>query len=242
MTDLQTFPEDWSTALAVVAHPDDMEYGAAAAVARWTDAGKSVSYLLATRGEAGIDGMEPAESAEIRRVEQERSARIVGVDTLEWLDHPDGLVEYGLRLRREIAASIRRNQPEVVLTVNHRESWGPGSLNMADHRVVGQATIDAVRDAANRWVFTDLVDEGLRAWSGVKWLAVLGSPEATHGVDVTATFDRGVESLRAHAAYLEGLGDHPMGGDPGEFLSWIATATGERLGVDMAVSMEVFAM
>ena len=54
MADLETFPEDWDRALAVVAHPDDMEYGASCAVAKWTAAGKQVAYLLVTRGEAGI--------------------------------------------------------------------------------------------------------------------------------------------------------------------------------------------
>ena len=49
------FPDDWSRALAVVAHPDDLEFGAAGAVARWTAEGRSVVYLLVTRGEAGID-------------------------------------------------------------------------------------------------------------------------------------------------------------------------------------------
>lgn len=233
---LQEFPEGWQRALVVVAHPDDMEYGGAAAVARWTAEGKHVAYLLATRGEAGIDGMDPAEATVVREGEQRESCRLVGVETLEWLDHPDGLVEYGLPLRRDIAGAIRRHRPELVVAVNHRETYGPGVLNMADHRVVGQATIDAVRDAANRWLFRDLVDE---AWSGVRHVAVTGSPQPTHAVDVTDTFDKGVESLRAHSAYLAGLGDHPLA-DPEAFLRQIAEATGERAGVPMAVAFEVF--
>jgi hypothetical protein len=56
-----TVSEDWSRALAIVAHPDDMEYGAAATVARWTGQGKEVAYVLVTDGEAGITGMDPAE-------------------------------------------------------------------------------------------------------------------------------------------------------------------------------------
>ncbi|HEU4492237.1 MAG TPA: PIG-L deacetylase family protein [Jiangellales bacterium] len=233
---LSEFPGDWQRALVVVAHPDDMEYGGAAAVARWTAEGKHVAYLLATRGEAGIDGMDPAEATVVREGEQRESCRLVGVETLEWLDHPDGLVEYGLPLRRDIAGAIRRHRPELVVAVNHRETYGPGVLNMADHRVVGQATIDAVRDAANRWLFRDLVDE---AWSGVRHVAVTGSPQPTHAVDVTDTFDKGVESLRAHSAYLAGLGDHPLA-DPEAFLRQIAEATGERAGVPMAVAFEVF--
>ena len=56
---LETMSEDWERLLAIVAHPDDLEYGAASAVARWTRAGKWVGYVVATDGEAGIDGLPP---------------------------------------------------------------------------------------------------------------------------------------------------------------------------------------
>lgn len=84
-------PEDWERALAVVAHPDDMEYGASSAVARWTGAGKSVAYLLVSRGEAGIDGMDPTDVIPLRADEQRAACAAVGVDSLEFLDHPDGV-------------------------------------------------------------------------------------------------------------------------------------------------------
>src|SRR6266540_2685602 len=142
---LAEFPEDWTKGLAIVAHPDDLEYGAASAIARWTGQGKDVVYLLATRGEAGIDSMEPAEAAVVREAEQRASAAVVGVSVVEFLDHPDGMIEPGLVLRRDLATAIRRHQPEVVFAVNHRETYGGVHLNMADHRVVGQATLDAVR-------------------------------------------------------------------------------------------------
>jgi LmbE family N-acetylglucosaminyl deacetylase len=232
---LAEFPTDWERALAVVAHPDDLEYGGAAAVAAWTRAGKQVAYLLLTRGEAGIDTMAPDECARVRAAEQRASAAVVGVTEVEFLDHPDGMLTYGLPLRRDIAAAIRRHRPEVVLAVNHRETYGGTFLNMADHRVAGQATIDAVRDAANRWVFSDLRDAGLDPWSGVRHLAVVASPQPTHAVDVTATFDLGVESLRRHAAYLTGLGDP----DPEAFLREAAEATAERFGGRLGVGFEL---
>src|SRR4051794_7506094 len=56
---LEPMPSDWRRALAIAAHPDDLEYGAAAAVAAWTGGGRTVAYLLVSRGEAGIDGMPP---------------------------------------------------------------------------------------------------------------------------------------------------------------------------------------
>jgi LmbE family N-acetylglucosaminyl deacetylase len=232
---LEPLPEDWDRALAVVAHPDDLEYGGAAAIARWTGQGKQVAYLLASRGEAGIDTMDPAEAAEVRTAEQIESARVVGVTDVTFLDHPDGTITYGLDLRRDIAAAIRRQRPELVVAVNHRDTYGGIFPNMADHRAVGQATIDAVRDAGNRWVFPELGEAGLEPWGGVRHVAVAGSPQATHAVDVSDTFDLGVESLRRHAAYLAGLGSP----DPAEFLRQRAEATGARFGGRLAVPFEL---
>lgn len=235
MADLAEFPDDWQRALVIMAHPDDMEYGGAAAVAHWTEQGRNVAYLLASKGEAGIDTMEPAEAARVRIEEQRESCAVVGVDEVEFLDHPDGVIEYGLPLRRDLAASIRRHRPELVVAVNHRETYGGTFLNMADHRVVGRATIDAVRDAGNRWVFTDLVEAGLEKWDGVRYLAVVASPDPTHAVDVTRTLDTGVASLRCHRAYLEAL-DGP---DPADFLRSMAEQTGDRFGGRLAVSFEL---
>jgi LmbE family N-acetylglucosaminyl deacetylase len=160
--------------LAVVAHPDDLEYGAAALVARWTAAGTDVTYLLASRGEAGIDGMSPQDCARVRTQEQLASARVVGVSTVEFLDHPDGTIEYGLPLRRDLAAAVRRHRPTTLLLLNHRETWAPGRLNSPDHRHVGQAALEAVGDAANRWVFPDAGDgaepgrASRRRWSAAR--------------------------------------------------------------------------
>ncbi len=239
---LEPMPEDWGTALAVVAHPDDMEYGASGAVARWTDQGKQVAYLLITAGEAGIDSMDPDEARAVRAVEQQEACAAVGVTDLTILDHPDGMLVPGLDLRRDIARAIRRVRPELVITLNHRATFGPGALNMADHTVAGQATIDAVRDAANRWVFRELAEsEGLEPWDGVRGVAVSGSPEATHAVDVGGTLDRAVASLEAHRAYLDGLGGGPMT-DAGGFLRRMAEGTAPRFGGRPATTFELLAM
>jgi LmbE family N-acetylglucosaminyl deacetylase len=235
LAQLEPVPEDWSRALAVVAHPDDLEYGGAAVIARWSAQGKQVAYLVISRGEAGIDTMDPVEAATVRTAEQVESARVVGVSDVTFLDYPDGTITYGLDLRRDIASAIRRQQPELVVSVNHRDTFGGVFLNMADHRAVGQATIDGVRDAGNRWVFPELRDGGLEPWGGVRHLAVMASPHATHAVDVTETFDLGVESLRRHAAYLAGLGDP----DPDQFLRERAEATAARFGGRLAVSFEL---
>ena len=224
--------------LAVVAHPDDLEYGAAALVARWTRAGAEVVYLLATRGEAGIDGLSPAESARVRTEEQIASAAVVGVSTVTFLDHPDGTIEYGLPLRRDLATAIRRHRPDTLLLVNHRETWGPGRLNTPDHRNVGQAALDAIGDAANRWIFPD-AESGLAPHAGVREALVCGSPLATHAADVTETVDLAVASLAEHRAYLEGLGDHPMA-DPETLRDWLELAGRQAQGRGAAVTFELF--
>ncbi|MFE6054151.1 PIG-L deacetylase family protein [Kitasatospora sp. NPDC056446] len=230
--------EDWQTALAIVAHPDDMEYGGAAAVARWTSQGKKVVYVMVTSGEAGIDSLDPAECGPLREAEQLASARVVGVDTVEFLGHPDGVVEYGLPLRRDIARAVRRHRPDIVVTSNFRETYGGVFLNQADHVAVGRATLDGVRDAGNRWVFRELLAEGHEPWNGVRQIWAVASPEARHAVDTTDHFDRGVASLEEHRAYLAGLGGAMA--DAREFLEGFGRGAGSRLGTRFAVPFEVF--
>jgi len=237
---LQPLSEDWQRALCVVAHPDDLEFGSSAAVARWTDQGKQVVYCMLTSGEAGIDGLDPEKCRGVREAEQVESARIVGVDEVDFLGLRDGILEYGVPLRRAIAEEVRLHRPEVVITNNFRDSWGGRNLNQADHIATGKATLDAVRDAGNRWVFHEQLQDGLEPWGGVREVWAAGSPLSTHGVEITDTFDVGVASLRAHKAYIDGLGWENF--DAGEFLEGMSRATGQRLGVAHAVAFEVFPM
>lgn len=232
--------EDWQTALCVVAHPDDMEFGGAAAVARWTSQGKRVVYCMVTSGEAGIDGMHPSEARRVREAEQVESARIVGVYEVDFLGLSDGILEYGVPLRRAITGVVRRHQPDVVITNNFRDTWGGRNLNQADHIATGRAVLDAVRDAGNRWVFHEQVDSGLAPWGGVREVWAAGSPRAEHAADITTTFPRGVASLEAHSAYIDGLGWADF--DPEEFLEGMSRAAGTRLGVAHATPFEVFSM
>ncbi len=218
--------------LCVVAHPDDVEYGTSAAVSVWTAAGIEVAYLLLTRGEAGIDAMDPARTAELRTAEQLAASHVVGVHQVDFLEYPDGMLEYSLDLRRDIARAIRRYRPDAVLLGSWEVEFIAG-LNQADHRVAGLVALDAVRDAANRWVFRDLLDaEGLEPHS-VRWILVSGDPHPTHGIDVTGEpLDRGIASLEAHADYLAALDWHPP---VRAMLTAVTAAQGPALGVSNAV-------
>ena len=233
MTALAAFPEDWGSALAVVAHPDDMEYGAAAAVARWTGQGKTVTYTMVTDGEAGISTMAPELVGPIRRREQLAAGQEVGVEVVEFLGLQDGLLVEGLDLRAAITTMIRRHRPDVLLSINHRDSWGGSSWNHVDHRAVGRSLLDAARDAGNPWLFT----EAGESWDGVRFTAFSGSPQPTHAVDVTDTFEAGVRSLASHRLYLDELqGDLA---DPDAFLRSAAEAAGTQLGTPLAATFEL---
>ncbi len=233
---MQPMPEDWDRAVAVVAHPDDLEYGVASAVARWTRQGKQVAYLLATRGEAGIAGRHPDDVGPLRVEEERRSAAVVGVSEVEFLDHRDGVVEYGLPLRRDLAAAFRRLRPEVIISMSFDLTWGEeGPVNHSDHRAVGLAVLDACRDAANEWVFPEA---GPRL-STLRDAYVAGSGNPTHFVDVTDTIDSGVASLREHRAYIEGLG---RDFDADEFLRNMAGFVGLAAGCEYAVGFRRYPM
>jgi LmbE family N-acetylglucosaminyl deacetylase len=233
---MKPMAEDWSRAVAVVAHPDDLEYGAASAVARWTVQGKQVAYVLATSGEAGIAGQEPAVVGPLREEEERRSAAIVGVSDVVFLGHPDGLIEYGVPLRRDLTRALRQLQPDVVITMSFELTWGEdGPVNHADHRVVGLAVLDACRDAANEWIFPEL---GLPR-AQIKDAYVVGTGNPSHFVDVTDSIDMGIASLREHRAYLDGLG-----GDfnPDEFLRNMAGYIGMGAGCEYAVGLRHYPM
>ena len=237
---LKPLKEDWDRALVIVAHPDDVEYGAAAAIARWTGQGKTIGYVMVTSGEAGIDGLHPDECRSVREAEEIESARIVGVDTVDFLGFPDGVLMYGLELRAAIARVVRQHRPEIVITGNFRDTFGPGALNQADHIATGRAVLDGVRDAGNRWIFPEQLTDGLEPWGGVRAVWAAGSPESGHGVDTTDTFDAGVASLEAHGAYISGLGWE--GWSAREFLEGNSRMAGTQLGTTFAARFEVYSL
>jgi LmbE family N-acetylglucosaminyl deacetylase len=227
-------PKEWSRAVAVVAHPDDLEYGVASAVASWTQEGKEISYVIVTSGEAGIDAVAPSRAAALREEEERAGAAVVGVSRVEFLGHADGTVEAGPLLRRDLAGAFRRLRPEIVVTMNFDLTWGEsGNVNHADHRATGLSVLDACRDAGNRWVFP----EAGEPWNGIREAYVFGAAEPTHFVDVSTTLEAGVASLREHRAYLEGLG---RDFDPDGFLRDMAGFAGMAAGCEYAVTFRRF--
>jgi len=235
MGGMKQVPEDWKRGLVIVAHPDDIEYGAAAAVARWTAQGKHIRYVLASRGEAGIAGLPPTQAGPLREAEETAAAKAVGVHEVEFLGYPDGRIEESLTLRRDLARAIRRHRPDMVILFNFRESWEAGYVNSADHRAVGRAALDAIADAANEWIFPEL--GGLPIWSA-RWAAVTG-PIVTHAVDVSDSIDAALESLVAHGRYLSALNSKPVA-EQARVIVERATAPIEGFAAAHAVGFELF--
>lgn len=225
----------WERVLCVVAHPDDTEYGLSAAVHMWARAGIEVGYLLLTAGEAGMK-RPPEEAGPLRSREQRAACDAVGVGRLTILDHPDGHLEPTLAMRRDIAREIRSFRPDVVVaqTFDVEAPWG---LNQADHRAVGLATIDAARDAGNRWVFRDLAEEeGLDPWEA-DLLAVAQPSDPTHGVAVDDdAIAAAVRSLDCHEAYLADLPGHPA---PADFIPQALRGAGPLMGAAAGVTFRV---
>lgn len=222
--------------LCVVAHPDDMEYGASAAVARWTARGARVTYLLLTAGEAGIRDKDPSVVGPLRKEEQAEACRAVGVADLRFLDLPDGTLEHTLDTRKRIARVMREVKPDTLVTSNWDAiaPWGP---NQADHRVAGLATLDAARDADNPWVFPELMtDEGLEPWGADRLIVTGVGPE--QAIEVSEeNLEAAVASLECHRQYLAALSEHPA---PREMITGTTRGTGRAAGVEYALGVAVY--
>lgn len=185
------FPVEWDSLLVLVPHPDDPEYGTAAAVAKWTAAGKTVRYALASSGEAGIAGMAPQQAGPLREDEQRRAAAIVGVDPVDGVDFwgfPDSNIRNTPELRAQVASVIAEARPDVVVTIYGGAQFAPGAPNQRDHIEFAAAVTDAWDALADppRWLFQN-------------------GPGPTHVETVDGYLDAAVDSLSAHEVYLSVL-------------------------------------
>jgi LmbE family N-acetylglucosaminyl deacetylase len=199
--------------LVITAHPDDVDFGAAGTVARWTDAGIEVGYCIVTDGEAG--GSDPSLSrtdmAALRRREQAAAAKQVGVHDIRFLGYPDGRVEATLQLRKDLTRVIRTVRPDRVVCPSPDRNYARPGVSHPDHRAVGSAALDAVYpDARNPFAFPELLaDEELDAWT-VREVWINGTGNPAHYVDITETFPRKIAALRAHVSQVgdvDGLED-----------------------------------
>lgn len=219
-------------AMVIVAHPDDADFGPAGTIATWVDAGTVAHLVCCTSGEAGGEDprLDPLQLAKQREAEQRTAARIVGYEDVTFLHQPDGALANDLALREQLVRVLRTFRPDAVLTVDPRQlvsRWG--HVQHTDHRAAGMAALDAVYPACqNPMAFPHLmIDEGLQPHS-VTSLYLFWGDEPNAWVDTTATIDRKIDALRAHASQIkdpEKLGT--------EIRGW-AASQGERIGTAAA--------
>lgn len=208
---------DVERVLVVTAHPDDVDFGAAGTISRWTAAGTEVTYCIATDGDAG--GFDPsvdrADIPGIRRAEQEAAAKVVGVHDVRFLGYADGRLEPTFELRRDISRVIRSVRPQRVLIQSPERNWARVGASHPDHLAAGTAAIAAIYpDARNPFAHPQLLaEEGLAEWAVAEtW--VMAHPENNHHVDITDAFDTKMAALLAHesqTAHMEGFEERLRG-------------------------------
>ena len=191
--------------LAVMAHPDDVDFGWAGSIAVMTDAGIDVAYCLVTDGDAGGSetGIPRDEMAALRRDEQRAAAAIVGVDELHFLGYPDGRVQPTLELRSDITRVIRTVRPHRVMMQSPERIWDRIYASHPDHLAAAEAAVAAVYpDARNRWAHPELAEEGLEPWTVDEIWMGIGREAATHYFDITSAVDRKIAALMSHKSQL----------------------------------------
>jgi LmbE family N-acetylglucosaminyl deacetylase len=188
--------------LAVMAHPDDVDFSAAGTIAAWTSAGVQVSYCILTSGDAGgFDDTPRAEMPILRQKEQRAAAAVVGVSDVTFLGFADGTLYPTLEMRLAITREIRKVRPQRVICPSPERDYLALPRSHPDHRAVGSATLDSVYpDARNPFAHPQLLaDEGLEAWTvGEVWIPA--GTDATHHVDITDTFPLKYKALREHVS------------------------------------------
>jgi len=205
-----TQPDNWETPqniLVVLAHPDDPEFFCGATLARWARLGHHITYQLLTCGDKGFNASTPADMTPdalcaIRHEEQREAAKVIGVETVHFMDCKDGYLVPDLDLRRDIVRVIRRYRPDVLVTCDPQTLFAGYGINHPDHRAAGQATMDAVFPAAGSPVFfPELLIEGYPPHMPREiWCSLTTQPNVT--MDVTETWPVKLEALLHHKTQI----------------------------------------
>ena len=191
--------------MVVTPHPDDAEFGAAGTVARWVQEGKSFVYVVCSSGEKGTSDrtIKPEELAVIREQEQLAAAKVLGVKEVVFLRHPDQGFEDTPEFRKDIVRQIRKYRPETIFTADPYRRY----LWHRDHRITGQATLDAVFPyARDHLAYPDLLEEGLEPHK-VKEVYLWGTENPDYLSDITDTFSIKVAALRCHKSQVKDFAD-----------------------------------
>lgn len=191
--------------LAIAAHPDDIDFGAAATIAALTDAGAEVTYCLVTSGDAGGFELDHSREAMVARREQEQrnAASVVGVHKVHYLKHLDGYVEPSHELQAQLVQLMREVRPQVVITQHPQRNWDRLQSAHPDHLAVGEATVRAVYPAVeNPFAYPELAHLAPHR-VGQLWMMAAPLDLVNLRVDITEYIERKLEALHEH------LSQHP---------------------------------
>jgi LmbE family N-acetylglucosaminyl deacetylase len=189
------------TAMAIVAHPDDIEFGAAGTLAKWAKHGAQITYVHVTSGNGGThDPQYTRETiAQLREQEVAAAAAVCGVQELEFLRHNDGEVVANLELRKELIRVIRKHKPEVVISMDPTAMFfGNGYINHPDHRAVAVATMDAVFPTSSM----PLMYPELGAAHQVYEVWIQFTSQEDTWVDISETVDLKAQALAQHKSQV----------------------------------------
>lgn len=187
----------------VVAHPDDACFTAGGSIAKWTNEGAKVYFLILTNGNKGSDDykMTSEKLIKIRRSEQEAAAKVLGVRQVFFLNYNDCELEPTMAVKRDVVKIIRQVKPDTVITFDPQNRYSPdrGFINHPDHIAAGEATLAAVYPAArDRLTFPNLGGKPHK----VGQVLLVNFEETNFFVDITATFEKKLQALKCHPSQI----------------------------------------
>jgi len=192
-------PEPLDRVMVIGAHPDDPEFGCAGTVVKWSQAGKTITYVLLTSGDKGSHDPElhPGRLAGLREEEQQAAARELGVERVIFLRYPDGMLENTLELRRRLCSIIRQHRPHILFTI---DPWRRYQLH-PDHRAAGQAALDAIYSAREWHIFPEQLVGEVGPWR-VEEVYLFWTDQADYWEDITESIETRISALARHASQV----------------------------------------
>ncbi len=234
-------PQPPKSAMAIHAHPDDQEFTIAGTLAKWARAGCEITTVLITSGDAGSNDkteaqMTKQELARIREQEQRRACAVLGVEHVEFLHYPDGMLQPTIDLRRDLTRLIRKYKPHVVITGDPTvRFYGNSYLNHPDHRVAADVALDAVfPSAGTKFIFPELRDEGFEPHQ-VHQVFIHGAEKPETYIDISEVLDVKIAALKEHHSQIHDW-------DPGEMIREWAKDEGKEHHLAAAESYRVMVL
>jgi LmbE family N-acetylglucosaminyl deacetylase len=192
--------------LGIAAHPDDLDFMAGGAIAKFVGLGAQVYYLILTDGASGSEdrAMTPVELTRIRRDEQRDAAHSLGLADVFFCDYPDGALENTRDLKRDIVRIIRRTKPDVVVAFDPSLLFDSetGSINHPDHRAAGQSALDAVFPLArDHMAFPELLEEGYEPHK-TPTILLMNPLQSNYTIDISDVMDAKLDAVARHASQM----------------------------------------